>query len=43
MSNSPSTSDAADTLMHTLGSRYDPRLNDGQGCLLRPALPVDEG
>ncbi|WP_372071648.1 TetR family transcriptional regulator [Tistrella mobilis] len=35
--------DAADTLMHTLGSRYDPRLNDGQGCLLRPAPPVGEG
>ena len=35
--------DAADTLMHTLGSRYDPSLNGGQGCLLRPALPVDEG
>ncbi|WP_372071656.1 hypothetical protein P7L75_24795 [Tistrella mobilis] len=35
--------DAAGTLVHTLGSRYAPSLNGGQGCLLRPALPVDEG
>lgn len=43
MSNSLSTSDAVDPLMHALGSRYDPSLTGGQGCLLRPALPVDEG